>query len=197
MRGRGAKRARGEHRFKYRNGERRALDGVGPRAELVDEDEAFGRHFVEDPDERDHMRRERGERLLDRLFVADVAVDLVEHADFRAALGGDVKTRLRHYRKQPEGLERYGLAAGVRPGDNEHPVLAADVYRDGSGLFAVEKRVARLFQHDLALFGDLRLVGVEIVGELRAAEDEREQGYVLIVERDLLRDGGDERGKLE
>ena len=38
----------------------------------------------------------------------------------RARLGRNVQAGLRHQRQQPAGLERDGLAAGVRAGDDEH-----------------------------------------------------------------------------
>ena len=72
------------------------------------------RHDVRD------VRGERAEARRDRLLVADVGEHGPEHGNLRAARSRNQQAGLRHQRQQSRGLQRDGLAAGVRPGDDEH-----------------------------------------------------------------------------
>jgi len=64
-----------------RNGKRRALDGVGPRAELVQKHQGMPVGLGKDRDDIFHMRRKGGKRLFDRLLVADVCKHVMKNRD--------------------------------------------------------------------------------------------------------------------
>ena len=82
-----------------------------------------------------------------------------------------MQAALVHRRKQADGFQRHGFAAGVRPGDNERvkaiPQLKA--YRDGLGL--IQQRVPRAAQDDALVLKRGR-AAVELIGELRFGEDQ-------------------------
>ena len=67
------------------------------------------------------VRGERAEARGDRLLVADVGEDRPERREPAARLDRNQQTGLRHERQQAERLERDGLAARVRAGDDERP----------------------------------------------------------------------------
>ena len=125
-------------------------------AEVIDDGDAeraaFGRigaraHFVEQHQRRHdeiaiHRRDvgdvagERAEARVDRLLVADVGEQRSEHRQPRALGRRNVQARLRHQRQQPRRLERDGLAAGVRPGDEQagrRRQIRGDRHRAASG----------------------------------------------------------------
>ena len=90
---------------------------------------------LDDPGDRAEVAGERREALGDRLLVADVGEDVAEDRQPRAGLGRDVEAGLVHEGEQAERPQRDGLAAGVRPGDDERRVAVAepDVDRDRPG----------------------------------------------------------------
>ena len=90
------------------------------------------------------MAGESGKRLLDGLLVADIGEDIVEHRQFRAALGRDVQPALGHHHQQADGFERDGLAAGVRAGDDNGARAGSQVDVDWRRRGRVEQRVAGL-----------------------------------------------------
>ena len=99
--------------------QRAALDGVGPAAHLVEQHERRLFEPALDCHEVRHMRGERAQARRDRLLVADVRKDRPEGRERAPFVDGDEQSGLSHQREQAEGLERDGLAAGVRPGDDE------------------------------------------------------------------------------
>jgi len=60
------------------------------------------------------VRGEGRKVLLDRLVVADIGENRIEHGIFRA-IGGNRNSGLRHQRQQAYRLQRHCLAAGVGP----------------------------------------------------------------------------------
>ena len=78
------------------------------------------------------MAGERREAHRDGLFVADVGQDGVEDGE-RGLVGGRPEPALMQQRREAERLQRDGLAAGVRPRDDERPEvveLEVDRHRD-------------------------------------------------------------------
>ena len=124
--------------------QRRALLRIGARAQLVEDDQRAGIRFFQDADDVGDVTAEGAERLLDGLLVADVGVDRLEEAEFRAAFGGDVQAALRHQHDQADGFQRDGFAARVRSGDDDRARIFGQVkiYGDNGG--GIEKGMTRL-----------------------------------------------------
>ena len=131
MRRCGAKRAGRPDLIDYRNGERRALDGVGSDTEFVEKYERSIGYLVHYRDDIDHVRAESRKRRLDALFVAYIGEHSVENADRRMLVRRYMKPCLRHERKQSERFERNRFTAGVRAGYDERivPFAERNVYR--------------------------------------------------------------------
>ena len=141
------------------NGQRRALGRVGSGAELIKQHKAV---FVADLKNLYNilcMRRERGKRLLDGLFVADVGENLLVDIDRAAVVGRDMQAALGHECQQANGLERDGLAAGVGAGDDERVKITAEAHRDGHDGLAGDERMAGADQVQLAVCAHLRADG--------------------------------------
>ena len=85
-----------EELLKQRAGQGGAFLGVGTGAELVEQDEGLRSGSVDDAHDVGHVCGEGGERLFDRLFVADVGEDVVEDGDAGAGFGRDGQTGLGH-----------------------------------------------------------------------------------------------------
>ena len=178
-----------------RHGKRRALDGVCSRAELVEEKKRSVAALFEHVHDVHHVRREGGERLLDALLVADVRKDFIKYGNAAALCGGNVQAALRHKAEKADGLERNGLAAGVRAGDDERIVILAELHIDRHGLVLIEQRMARPAQPDAAL-GELRRAGIQLEAEFCPREDAvepHERGEVGV---DILAVRGTLGGKL-
>ena len=113
-------------------GERRALGRVGPRAQLVEQDEGARASRLDDPDDRAEVTREGRERLGDRLLVADIGEEVAPDREPAARLGRHVQTGLVHQAEQAERPQGDRLATGVRAGDHERGIAVAqsDVDRD-------------------------------------------------------------------
>ena len=90
--------------FEDGNGQRRALDGVGAGAQLVDQDEGAVIRLLEDGDELGHVGGEGREGLLDALFVADVDEDILKGRDGRARSGRDEQPAHGHEGQKADGL---------------------------------------------------------------------------------------------
>src|SRR5262249_21137635 len=86
------------------------------------------------------------ERLLDRLFVADVGKDAGIEWQTRTFRRRNVQTTLRHQREQTDCFERNRFAAGIRSCDDENGKGALQFKRDRNYSVRVEQWVARLFQ---------------------------------------------------
>ena len=90
------------------------------------------------------MAAERAERLLDGLLVADVGIDGMEERQLRAALGRDVQPALGHERQQTDRFQGDGLAARVRPGDDDGPRSRPGIDIDGNNRVRIEQWMAGL-----------------------------------------------------
>ena len=71
------------------------------------------------------MAREGRQRLGNALLVADVGHDLPEDGQPRAVGGRNAQAGLVHERQEAERLQRHGLPAGIRAGDDEGAVAEA------------------------------------------------------------------------
>ena len=106
-------------------------------------------------DRRD-VRRERTQRLLNRLLIANISQHLIEHRKLR--FGGRYRqARVRHQREQPDRLHRYRLAAGVRAADEQNSLRAIERqrHRDDTLLLppqhVLQQRMARLASTSLGV----------------------------------------------
>jgi len=149
MRRRGDLRAFFTQGFQNRRGERRPFHGVGARAQLVEQDEAAAVRLPDHADDVRHMRGKSAERLLDALLVPDIRQHLVEHGNLASVPRRDHQAAHRHQRQKADRLERDGLAAGIRPGDDERVERIAELDIHGHDLLRVDQRVARPPQHQL------------------------------------------------
>ena len=131
------------------------------------------------------MRRKGGQTLLDALLVADIRQDMAEDRQDAAVRGGDVQAALVHGREQADRLERNGLAAGVRAGDDERVEAAAELDVDRHGLGLVEQRMARAAE-DQSLALGVGLAAVELVGELGLGKDQIQPDQYLVVGVDVV-----------
>ena len=167
------------------DGQRRALGRVCARAELVKEQQRALVARLQHTHGVGHVRRERGQRLLDALLVADVGHDLVEHGHGAAVGTRDVQAALRHCREQADGLERDGLAAGIRAGDDERVKFAAERHVDRHGGVLRQERMARAVQREL-LIRERGRDCIELVGKLCLGKDEVEAHEHVKVARNVL-----------
>ena len=181
-----------EH-FEDRPRQRRALVGIGARAELIEQDEraliGLGEHLADLLDERG----ERREVLGDRLIVADDGEDPFEHRHARALRRGDVAAGLRHQREQRERFERDRLAAGVRAGDEQQRSIGRqlEIHRhDLAGriapLLREQQRVARGLEIHATVTIDGRPRGLHALGQMRTREDPVERTQRLDERRQRL-----------
>jgi hypothetical protein len=97
----------------HADGDGGALDRIGADARLVEEDERPRARRLRDRGEVLGVPGERRQVALDRLLVADVDEDRGEERQPAALGGGHEQPSLRHGGREPETLERDGLAAGV------------------------------------------------------------------------------------
>ena len=167
------------------DGQRRALGRVRAGTELIKQQQRPVVAVLEDAHDVRHVRRECGQRLLDALLIADVGHDLVEHRHGAAVSARDVQAALRHGGEQANGLERDGLAAGVRAGDDERVKFAAERNIDRHGGVLRQERMARAAQLQL-LIRQLRRDRVKLVGELGLGKNEVQAHEHVKVARDIL-----------
>ena len=175
--------------------ERRALIRVGACAELVEQNERLIVRFAQDADEVGHVRGERGQRLLDRLFVADVRKDLAEHRDLAALVRRNEHAGARHQRKQTDGFERDRFAAGVGSGDDQRVVAVSDPNGDRHDDVFVDQRMSAVLDVDDALSVELGTIRAHVARHDRAGKDavkRAEQQQALI---ELVRIRRDQRGQ--
>ena len=124
------------------------------------------------------VRRERAQARVDRLLVADVGEDRSEHRQPRSVGGRNPQAGLRHQREQPGGLERDGLAAGVRTGDEQAPSPAESILIvTGTGV--LQQRMPRRLQLERAVGRQRRLDAVDRLREARARLQHVELGRRL------------------
>ena len=76
-----------------------------------------------------------------------------------------MQTALRHQRKQTDGLECDRLAAGIRSGDDERPVISADRDIDRYGFFDIQQRMSGLFEVQHPVRVHLRLLRLHLTRE--------------------------------
>ena len=146
--------ARAEPRdlFEHGLGEGRPLGRIRPGHDLVEQDDAVAARLPagrEDVAKHGDMARERRQRSLDRLLVADVGEDRLDEGDARAGSACDLQSRANHQAGEPDGLEQHGLAAGVRPRDDDakRGMLEHDVVGDDHGRRRFAGRAAEQQQH--------------------------------------------------
>ena len=128
--------------FEHRHCKSRALDRVCARSELVYEHKAAVARLTHDIYNIRHMRRESRERLLYRLFVADVREDFAEYGKSASVARRNHKSAHRHEREKTDSLYRDGLAARVRTGYNERVKVRAEPYINGDYFVFVNERMA-------------------------------------------------------
>ena len=90
----------------------------------------------------------------------------LEHRHARSVGGGNPQSRLRHQRQQPRRLERDGLAAGVRPGNQQHRGRRSHLDRDRNR--ACEQRMPRSEELERPVGRERRLDPVDRLGKPRA-----------------------------
>ena len=84
--------------------QRRPLQGVGARPQLVQKDQRVIVRLLDDGDQVGHVGAEGGQALLDGLLVADVGKDLVEGGDLAPLLRREEEAAHGHEGEQAHGL---------------------------------------------------------------------------------------------
>ena len=135
----------------YGDGQGRALGGVRACAQLVEEDERIRAAFTKYAHDVCHVRGKGGEVLLYALLVAYVREHGSEHGHAAPVRYGQVQSAGGHDAHEAYGLERDRLAAGVRAGDDQGVVVAAEGEVYGHGGVLGQQRVAGLAEHHGAL----------------------------------------------
>ena len=124
--------------------QRGALLRIGASPQFVEDDQRTRVGMLEDADDVGDVAAEGAERLLDGLLVADVSIDRLEEAEFRAAFRGDAQSALRHQRQQADGLQRDRLAACVGSGDDDRARIFWKIKINCHYCCWVEERMTRL-----------------------------------------------------
>ena len=119
----------------------------------------------------DHVGREGGQRLLDGLLVADIGKHIVKDRKLRAQQRRNLKSRLHHQRKQADGLEGDGLAAGVGAGHNKRRKILADPKIARHHLIRVDQRMPPAFNVDKAVVVDFGLHGAHLPRQRALGKD--------------------------
>jgi len=171
--------------FDERDSQRGAFGRVGPRAQLVKQDE---RAVVADLDHIDdvlHVRGKSGQRLFDRLLVTDVGQHQIKGGNEASVVCRDMQSAFCHQGQKANGLERDGLAAGIGSGDDERVKITAQPNRDRHDGFAVNKRVSGPLELQFSVCSDLRLDGVHRKRELCARKNAVERDKYLKIAADV------------
>ena len=96
------------------------------------------------------MGAERAQIVFDRLLVADVYKNPLEHPETRFRRRRDMQSRLCHQCQQSDTLECYTLAASVRPADDKGVEHSTELEVEGDGrgksMAHQEDRMSRLPQ---------------------------------------------------
>src|SRR5512146_627038 len=99
-----------------------AFFGVCRRTEFIEHDQrAIGRSMRDEVDVG-YVRGKCREVLLNRLVVANIGENIVENREL-CSVCGNWHSRLAHQDQKAHGLQRHGLAAGVRTTDDELAML--------------------------------------------------------------------------
>ena len=173
----------------------RALDGVGARAQLIEEDEGLVVRLLQNAHNVHHVGREGGEALGDGLLVADIGQYAVENHHCAVVRHRNVESTLGHQSQQTDGLQGDGLAAGVGAGDDQGIKIPAQVQVVGHRLVGVQQGMAGLPQTD-ATADDFGLAGPHPVGQLGPGEDHVQHDKQVVVLGDVLLVGGAVGGQL-
>ena len=172
--------------------ERGAFGGVGPRRELVYEHERAPGRRPQDRDDVRDVRRERREAHRDRLLIADVGEQAVEHGQHRTRRGRP-QPRLMQERRDTERLQGDGLPAGVRAADDERAQVA-EVEVDRHGRRRVEEWMPRAEQPHL--LGRLDGRAVPAAGQGPAGEHDVERSCRLDERRQRVCPRAGRRGEV-
>ena len=146
----------------------RAFVGVGAAAQLVDQHQRVGGGVAQHVPQVLEVRSKGGEAGLDALLVADVHQNVPHHREFRRGRRHE-HPALVHQHGQAQRFEGRGLAAHVRPGDQQQLRLAElEVVRHG----VLDQRVTPLAHvvHTVPAF--LGAVEVPVAGQFRLAGDQ-------------------------
>jgi hypothetical protein len=119
MRRHNRQRARLQEVLEDRGREGGPLFGIGAGAELVEEDQRLRRHALENALEPHEVGREGRQMFEDALVIPDEHVDIVDHREPGPLARRHRETAEPHGHEEPHGLERDGLATGIRPADDE------------------------------------------------------------------------------
>jgi hypothetical protein len=119
---------------KDRNRDRDAVFRRRAHSNLVEQDERAFVRGLQEPAHVSHVSRKRAEVPLDGRLVADVREDAREFADGAPLGGGDGDTRQAHRGQEAGGLEGYGFAAVVGPGDDHSREAVAERKVNGDDL---------------------------------------------------------------
>ena len=190
MGGGGGQRALGAHVLDDGDGECRALHRVGARPQLVEQDQAPVVRLLQYLHGVRHVRRERGQALLNALLVAHVRQYPREHLHRALIPRRDMQTALRHKTQQPQRFQRHGLAAGVGARDHQRVIRPAQRHRHRHRLRRVEERVPRPLQVDAAPLPHQRTPRVHGVAQLRPGKDGVQLHQQVVVIEDVLPLGG-------
>jgi len=117
------------------------------------------------------MTAERRQGLLEALFVADVRPNLAERTEANLARGQH-QSGLRHRDEEADRLDRDGLAACVRAGDQHAIEILADVERERHGDLGIEEGVPSLVDEDAMPLRLDRCNRVHRVAQSRLGEDQ-------------------------
>ena len=152
VRGRHGARALLVQRFKDCLRKRRALDRIRACAQFVKEYERMDIRLIEDTNGIRHMRRKRGKRLFDRLFIPDVRKYFIKHGQTRPERCRHEHAGHSHERKQAHGLQRDRLSTRIRSGDDQRcKVLAKPNIHRYDGLL-LQQRMSALHDTKTPIF---------------------------------------------
>ncbi len=155
------------------HGQGATLVRIGASADLVEQNQRRQFEVALERDQIGDVGREGAEAGGNRLRVADVRKDGSKHRKASRS-GGHMKTRLRHQRKEPGGLERDGLASGVRTGNQQHLVRRLEPHVDRHRI--LDHRMPRADELESRLGGELRLDSVHSRGVARLRLEEIDAG---------------------
>ena len=173
----------------------RPLLRVGARADLVQQHQRRGCRIAQDVDHVPHVRAEGGYGPLDALPVAHVRVNAIVHGDRASLLGGDLQARLVHGGEEPDRLHRDGLAARVRPGDDQDRPARADRHVYGNGVVS-EQGMARGQEPQTLGAGPDRSYPGDPGAVPGPRQYQVEPRYALDASLDVFRHRADQRGEV-
>ena len=143
-----APRAAFEQPLEYGDRQGRARARFGSTANFVDDHQrtaAGAREHISHPLQMRGKRRSVG---CNRLLVANVGHYSIEPADRRPDSGGKLHPAVRHRNEQSDHLQRHGLAAHIRPADDQQARGLANLERLGDRAAAEERMTAAVHDDD-------------------------------------------------